>query len=165
MVPVWDSLEQREVLVRPYILLFPADNPMQAEQCSSTGLRSNLFCRTCKVGGSQEHKLSDDGYGELFQVCNICHVLLLVKLTPRSVELDKQLQNSRWYDCENQCAVWNCIHSDGRQHIYAVSAELRRQGLHCTANPWANNEASTRITEGQPRRENGENNQTTSGRF
>jgi hypothetical protein len=68
MVPVWDSVEQREVLVRPYILFFPADNPMQAEECSSTGLRSNIFCRTCKVGGSNEHKLSDDGYSQLFQV-------------------------------------------------------------------------------------------------
>ncbi|KAG9097101.1 hypothetical protein FRC06_007956 [Ceratobasidium sp. 370] len=51
MVPVWDALEQRE-----------------AEECSSTGLRSNVFCRTCKVGGSQKHKQSDDGYSELFQV-------------------------------------------------------------------------------------------------
>lgn len=68
MVPVWDSLEQQEVLVRPYILFLPADNPMQAEQCSSTGLKSNMFCRTCNVGGPQEHKLSDDGYGQLFQV-------------------------------------------------------------------------------------------------
>ncbi|KAG8729271.1 hypothetical protein FRC10_004119, partial [Ceratobasidium sp. 414] len=67
MVPVWDALEQREVLVRPYVLFLPADNPMQAEECSSTGLRSNVFCRTCKVGGSQKHKQSDDGYSELFQ--------------------------------------------------------------------------------------------------
>lgn len=68
MVPVWDCLEQREVLVRPYMLFFPADNPMQAEECSSTGLRLNAFCRTCKAGGSREDKISDEGYSQLFQV-------------------------------------------------------------------------------------------------
>ncbi|KAG8784047.1 hypothetical protein FRC12_019015 [Ceratobasidium sp. 428] len=67
MVPVWDALEQCEVLARPYILFLPADNPMQAEECSSTGLRSNMLCRTCKVGGTQKYKLSDTGYSELFQ--------------------------------------------------------------------------------------------------
>ncbi|KAG9093298.1 hypothetical protein FRC06_011576 [Ceratobasidium sp. 370] len=64
-VHIQDS-EQREVLARPYMLFLPADNPMQAEECSSTGLRSNVFCRTCKVGGPQKHKQSDEGYSELF---------------------------------------------------------------------------------------------------
>lgn len=68
MIPVWDSVEQREVLVRPYPLFLPADNPMQAEECSSTGLRSNHFCRTCKVGGPQKHKQTNQGYSELFEV-------------------------------------------------------------------------------------------------
>ncbi|ETW85042.1 hypothetical protein HETIRDRAFT_25488, partial [Heterobasidion irregulare TC 32-1] len=44
------------------------DNPMQAELSSGAGLNSNFFCRTCHVGGSQEHKRSDVGFGSIFEV-------------------------------------------------------------------------------------------------
>lgn len=70
MVVAWDAKDQQEVLIRPYILVIPGDNPMQALECSSTGLNSNLFCRTCDVGGTNEFKASDKGYDLLFQVCN-----------------------------------------------------------------------------------------------
>ncbi|KAG8777086.1 hypothetical protein FRC12_000558 [Ceratobasidium sp. 428] len=61
-IVVWDVLTGREVLVRPYIHFIAGDNPMQAEECSSSGLRSNFFCRTCCVGGTQVYKISEEGY-------------------------------------------------------------------------------------------------------
>lgn len=57
-----------EVLLRPFEMFFPGDNPMQAEQCSHTGLASNHFCRICNVGGTQEYKATDEGYKTLFAV-------------------------------------------------------------------------------------------------
>ncbi|KAH9967696.1 hypothetical protein BJV74DRAFT_879922 [Russula compacta] len=62
-----DCQDKAEVLLRPYALLFPGDNPMQAEFCSSAGLCCNHFCRTCRVGGNQKHKQSDEGFSELFK--------------------------------------------------------------------------------------------------
>ncbi|KAG8762734.1 hypothetical protein FRC12_008883 [Ceratobasidium sp. 428] len=61
-IVVWDMLTGREVLVRPYIHFISGDNPMHAEECSSSGLRSNYFCRTCCVGGTQVFKASEEGY-------------------------------------------------------------------------------------------------------
>jgi hypothetical protein len=58
--------------VRPYIHLISGDNPMQAEECSTIGLRSNLFCRTCMVGGSQAFKASEAGYPKQMQVSARC---------------------------------------------------------------------------------------------
>ncbi|KAH9978409.1 hypothetical protein BJV74DRAFT_879458 [Russula compacta] len=66
-VVAWDCQEKEEVLLRPYALLFPGDNPMQAEFCSSAGLCCNHFCRTCRVGGSQKYKQSDEGFSELLK--------------------------------------------------------------------------------------------------
>ncbi|KAG8701329.1 hypothetical protein FRC08_004137 [Ceratobasidium sp. 394] len=87
MVPVWDAVEQREVLVRPYMLFLPADNLMQAEECSSTGLRSNVFCRTCKVGGPQKHKQSDIGYSELFQTSELRTASDTIKLIEQQYDI------------------------------------------------------------------------------
>lgn len=64
----WDCQQNEEVLLRPYALLFPGDNPMQAELCSSAGLCCNHFCQTCKVGGTQKYKQSDEGFSEIFKV-------------------------------------------------------------------------------------------------
>ncbi|KAJ7243676.1 hypothetical protein C8J57DRAFT_1438521 [Mycena rebaudengoi] len=51
---------EREVLLRPYGLLFPGDNPMQAELLTS-------FCRTCHAGGMREWKQSDEGFTEILK--------------------------------------------------------------------------------------------------
>ncbi|KAG9121224.1 hypothetical protein FRC07_002910 [Ceratobasidium sp. 392] len=59
---VWDEMEGCEVLVQPYIHVISGDNPMQAEECSTIGLQSNMFCHTCMVGGSKVFKASDDGF-------------------------------------------------------------------------------------------------------
>jgi hypothetical protein len=57
-----------EDLLCPYDFLHAGDNPMQAEECSHSGLNSNLFCRTCKVGGTKIFKSSDEGFATLFEV-------------------------------------------------------------------------------------------------
>ncbi|KAG8927112.1 hypothetical protein FRC02_008455 [Tulasnella sp. 418] len=62
----YDYQTRKEVLLRPFALFFPGDNPMQAELCSHSGLQSNYFCRACKVGGTKEHKASNTGFMELF---------------------------------------------------------------------------------------------------
>ncbi|KAF7965722.1 hypothetical protein HWV62_42165 [Athelia sp. TMB] len=66
-IEAWDCESGQEVLLRPYALFFPGDNPMQAEMASSSGLSSNHFCRTCKVGGTREFKQSNNGFETLFK--------------------------------------------------------------------------------------------------
>lgn len=64
----WDCVNAEEVLLCPYALFFPGDNPMQAELASSAGLSSNHFCRTCKAGGTREFKQTNAGFESLFKV-------------------------------------------------------------------------------------------------
>lgn len=64
----WDCHSKEEVLLRPYGLLFAGDNPMQAELCSCAGLNTNHPCRTCKAGGSQEYKKTEQGFAEMLKV-------------------------------------------------------------------------------------------------
>ncbi|KIO17254.1 hypothetical protein M407DRAFT_33083 [Tulasnella calospora MUT 4182] len=66
-VPAFDCKGVEEVVLRPYALFFPGDNPMQAEHCSQAGLSCNFFCRSCKVGGKRAFKETDEGYSTLFQ--------------------------------------------------------------------------------------------------
>ncbi|EGO05060.1 hypothetical protein SERLA73DRAFT_149329 [Serpula lacrymans var. lacrymans S7.3] len=40
---------------------------MHAEECGCMGLKSNFFCRTCKVGGTQAQKKTDKGYQNIFR--------------------------------------------------------------------------------------------------
>jgi hypothetical protein len=56
LVEAFDAELNEEVLLRPFALFFPGDNPMQAELASCGGLASNFFCRTCVAGGTQEHQ-------------------------------------------------------------------------------------------------------------
>ncbi|KAK1221492.1 hypothetical protein PQX77_015698 [Marasmius sp. AFHP31] len=44
----------------------PSDNPMQSEICSHMGQNANHSCRKCKVGGSRQDKVSDEGFHSLF---------------------------------------------------------------------------------------------------
>ena len=61
-------LEWEECLLMTFPLFLPADNLMQAEQCSQADLTANKFCQTCTAGGPQVFKRSDEGYASLFQV-------------------------------------------------------------------------------------------------
>ncbi|KIM68349.1 hypothetical protein SCLCIDRAFT_105912, partial [Scleroderma citrinum Foug A] len=65
-VVAWDCKGHEEVLLDVYGLFLAGDNPMQAEECSHTGLRCNYFCWTCHVGGTQEYKHSEEGYYTIF---------------------------------------------------------------------------------------------------
>lgn len=67
-IKAWDSVRKRYILLRPWLLFLPGDNPMQAELCSHIGLNANSFCRCCKVGGTKSYKESDEGYRTLTQV-------------------------------------------------------------------------------------------------
>lgn len=67
-VLAWDAKYQREVILRPYALFFPGDNPMQADHTSHAGLNCNFFCRTCMVGGSKAYKAGDEGFASIFEV-------------------------------------------------------------------------------------------------
>jgi hypothetical protein len=81
MITAWDVQENCEVLLRPYIHAILSDNPMQAQECSSSGLQSAKFCRTCDIGGTNEFKSSDKGYAQLFQVGLSYHFVLLDEFT------------------------------------------------------------------------------------
>ncbi|KAG8727336.1 hypothetical protein FRC11_013468, partial [Ceratobasidium sp. 423] len=63
-VVAFDAATESEVLVRAYIVLISADNPMHAEHCSSTGLQSSFPCRVCGFGGSQLDRKSEDGFAK-----------------------------------------------------------------------------------------------------
>jgi len=67
-VIAFDVKHQEEVILIPYTLIIAGDNLMQAEECSHGGLRCNYFCRTCKVGGTNAEKKTDEGYSDIFQV-------------------------------------------------------------------------------------------------
>ncbi|KAK7018537.1 hypothetical protein R3P38DRAFT_3320225 [Favolaschia claudopus] len=46
----------------------PSDNPMQAEICSCMGATANHPCRKCGAGGTQEVKVTNEGYHAMFSV-------------------------------------------------------------------------------------------------
>ncbi|KAJ6629052.1 hypothetical protein B0H10DRAFT_2160563 [Mycena sp. CBHHK59/15] len=66
-VVAWDCETKEEVLLRSYAILFAGDNPMQAELCSCAGLNTNVFCRTCKAGGTREWKQSNEGFTDILK--------------------------------------------------------------------------------------------------
>ncbi|KAF8840947.1 hypothetical protein BDN67DRAFT_1048545, partial [Paxillus ammoniavirescens] len=70
-IVTWDCRDNEEVMLIPRGLFHGGDNPMQAEECSQGGLTCNHFCRTCDVGGTKEHKESEEGYRSLFKSGNL----------------------------------------------------------------------------------------------
>ncbi|KAG1744931.1 uncharacterized protein EDB91DRAFT_1236406 [Suillus paluster] len=70
-VTAWDCKDNQEVLLIPHGLFIAGDNPMQAEECSHTGLNCNYLCRMCDAGGTKEYKASLDGYNSLFASGNL----------------------------------------------------------------------------------------------
>ncbi len=74
-IKVWDAVRKRYILVRPWILFLPGDNPMQAELCSHIGLKGNHFCRCCHVGGDQKFKCSDEGFATLAKVKSLSNFI------------------------------------------------------------------------------------------
>ncbi|KAI0685316.1 hypothetical protein BC835DRAFT_1408857 [Cytidiella melzeri] len=87
-VDAWDCKYDKE-------LLFGGNNPMQAEECSHNGLGCNLFCQTCKVGGTKAHKASEEGFLELFSLGNMIFMLLTQSIIHSLIEMGKQLRKAQ----------------------------------------------------------------------
>ncbi|KAH9910220.1 uncharacterized protein B0H18DRAFT_1090055 [Fomitopsis serialis] len=64
----FDAMVDSEVLFRVIPCLFPADNPQQSENCSHIGLHGNMWCRRCKLGGSEKERETDQNYHAHFDV-------------------------------------------------------------------------------------------------
>ncbi|KAH9922979.1 uncharacterized protein B0H18DRAFT_878929, partial [Fomitopsis serialis] len=69
--PAFDCEVQEEVLFRVIPCLFPADNPQQSENCSHIGLHGNMWCRRCKLGGSEKERETDQNYHAHFDPNNL----------------------------------------------------------------------------------------------
>ncbi|KAI0037418.1 hypothetical protein FA95DRAFT_1507003, partial [Auriscalpium vulgare] len=54
-------------------------NPQASELCSHIGMHGNKYCRRCDIGGTREHKESNEGYTSLFEVC--IFIMLMHALT------------------------------------------------------------------------------------
>ncbi|KDQ17134.1 hypothetical protein BOTBODRAFT_156483 [Botryobasidium botryosum FD-172 SS1] len=67
-IVVWDCKEQTEALNIPHLYALPGDGPWQADECSHMGMNAGCGCRFCKAGGPLKHRLSDEGFNELFEV-------------------------------------------------------------------------------------------------
>ncbi|KAG9080550.1 hypothetical protein FRC06_006451, partial [Ceratobasidium sp. 370] len=131
MVPVWDVVEQREVLVHPYMLFLPANNPMQAEECSSTGLQSNFFCRTCKVGGPQKHKQSDVGYSELFQASELRTASDTIELIQQQYDIAfTSTSVDSLTTFQRSCGIRDAIAQPILKRIMKRRQELRKANRH-----------------------------------
>ncbi|KIK77534.1 hypothetical protein PAXRUDRAFT_17432 [Paxillus rubicundulus Ve08.2h10] len=66
-IVAFDVKYQEEVMHIPYDLFLAGNNPMQAEECSHGGLKCNYFCHTCKVGGMNLEKKTDEVYMNIFK--------------------------------------------------------------------------------------------------
>ena len=64
----FDCEQKEEIMFTIGIFSLPADNPMQSELASHIGLKGNLFCHWCTVGGTQQQKSSEEGFHALLPV-------------------------------------------------------------------------------------------------
>ncbi|KIK77216.1 hypothetical protein PAXRUDRAFT_167491, partial [Paxillus rubicundulus Ve08.2h10] len=109
---------QEEVMLIPYDLFVAGDNPMQAEECSHGGLKCNYFCRTCKVGGTNVEKTSDEGYMDLFKcgelrtpqdtLTHIKEQIELAKLSGGTEKVKNAVRKSGIWDAA-MATIINCL--------------------------------------------------------
>ncbi|KAH9828836.1 uncharacterized protein C8Q71DRAFT_863691 [Rhodofomes roseus] len=59
-IEAYDCALKEDIVFRVMPHIKPADNPQQSETCSHIGLKGNLFCRRCMVGGSAEAKETNE---------------------------------------------------------------------------------------------------------
>ncbi|KAI5998991.1 hypothetical protein F5J12DRAFT_895399 [Pisolithus orientalis] len=88
-VITWDCKYKAEVMLIEYNVFIAGDNPMQAEECSHAGLHCNYFCGTCNVGGTNQEKMSDSGYMNLFECGELCTPERTLAEIKKQVELAK----------------------------------------------------------------------------
>ncbi|KAJ7892224.1 hypothetical protein B0H13DRAFT_1625696 [Mycena leptocephala] len=65
--PAYDCLLEQEILFRIDPHCLPADNPAQAESSSTSGAKSNYWCRYDKSGGTAVEREIDEGYHAQFE--------------------------------------------------------------------------------------------------
>ncbi|KAF8833805.1 hypothetical protein BDN67DRAFT_992780 [Paxillus ammoniavirescens] len=129
----YDVKHQDEVMLIPYNLFVAGDNPMQAEECSHGGLKCNYLCHTCKVGGTDAEKKTDEGYTSLFEcgqlrtpedtVAEIKHQIELTKLSGGTKKVNTTVSKTGIWDAATEAIV---------ERLLALGKSLRRQG---TAQP------------------------------
>ncbi|KAF9229002.1 hypothetical protein BS17DRAFT_792946 [Gyrodon lividus] len=86
-IVVFNVKYQEEVMLIPYDLFVTGDNPMQAEECSHGGLKCNYFCCTCKVGGTNTEKKTDEGYRPIQDT--LVHIKEQIELAKLSGGMEK----------------------------------------------------------------------------
>ncbi|EMD40045.1 hypothetical protein CERSUDRAFT_45768 [Gelatoporia subvermispora B] len=62
----FDCEIQEEILIQTVPLFEPADNPQQSDTCLHMGLKGNLWCRRCKLGGPERLRETDAVYEQHF---------------------------------------------------------------------------------------------------
>ncbi|KAF8834899.1 hypothetical protein BDN67DRAFT_914006 [Paxillus ammoniavirescens] len=127
-VIAFDVKYQEEVMLIPYDLFVAGDNPMQAEECSHGGLKCNYFCRTCKVGGTNTEKTSDEGYMDLFKCGKLrtpqdmlVHIKEQIELTKLSGGTEK-VKNA-----VSKSGVWDAATAAIVNHLLDLGKVLRKQ--------------------------------------
>ncbi|KAF8259396.1 hypothetical protein EI94DRAFT_1616106 [Lactarius quietus] len=86
-VVTYNCKTRKEIMIIPYLIFTASDNPMHAEQTSQCGLNANYFCRTCHVGGTKVYKKTDEGFGKVFKIGQICDL----DNTQREIEQQPEL--------------------------------------------------------------------------
>ncbi|KDR77189.1 hypothetical protein GALMADRAFT_267364 [Galerina marginata CBS 339.88] len=69
--PAYDCRLNTEIIFQIHAHLLPADNPQQAESCSTAGANANLWCRGDQSGGTAIERESNKGYDALFHRENL----------------------------------------------------------------------------------------------
>ena len=64
----YDAATEQRIRVRLVLLGMVCDNPMASEVSCHIGTGGNKLCRRCEVGGSNDDRMSNDGYHSLFKV-------------------------------------------------------------------------------------------------
>ncbi|KAI6006188.1 hypothetical protein F5J12DRAFT_905722 [Pisolithus orientalis] len=115
-VITWDCKYKTEVMLIAYNVFIAGDNPMQAEEFSHAGLHCNYFCRTCNVGGTNQEKMSDSGYMNLFEVplAEIKKQVELAKLPGGTEKLKSAVASSGICDPVSMSII-DCLLELGKQ--------------------------------------------------
>ncbi|KAF8840219.1 hypothetical protein BDN67DRAFT_990447 [Paxillus ammoniavirescens] len=125
----WDVKYQEEVMLIPCDLFLAGDNPMQAEECSHGGLKCDYFCHTCKVGGTNAEKKTDEGYTSIFKcgelrtpgdtLAQIKEQIQLSKLSGGTEKVKNAISKSSTHDAATMAIV---------NRILELGKQLRKRG-------------------------------------
>ncbi|PPQ83741.1 hypothetical protein CVT24_007640 [Panaeolus cyanescens] len=66
----YDCKLQQEIIFQIHAHLLPADNPQQATESSTASSKARMWCRGDDLGGTDNHRETDEGYHSLFESGN-----------------------------------------------------------------------------------------------